>query len=150
MRTQPIQYIGMPTPTVPAGRVCQEICNLIAATRAGSCGVLQQVNCKRVLHSKLLSEPVPHVRSLCRVKPIVNRTPCRIQTQAMVSDDQIRPVCARALAVTDPEELEQLLAGLRMLCTQYLRERSIVLAYSNPCPLVSSVPLIAYIITELA
>ena len=55
----------------------------------------------------------------------------------VVLDEQIRAVCARVAAASesDPEELDQLLAGLRMLCTQYIRECSIHLAHSNPSPL---------------
>lgn len=57
----------------------------------------------------------------------------------MVSDEQIRTVCSKVAATvaaeSDLEEIEQLEAGLRMLCTQYLRERSIHLADSNPSPL---------------
>jgi len=49
----------------------------------------------------------------------------------MISDEQIRAVCARGVAgESDAEELKQLLAGWRMLCTQYVREHSHV----NPSP----------------
>ena len=53
---------------------------------------------------------------------------------AVLLDEQIRVVCARVAAAddSDEEELEQLLAGVRMLCSQYVRERSIHLAQSNP------------------
>jgi hypothetical protein len=57
----------------------------------------------------------------------------------MVSDEQIRAVCTKVAATvaaeSNLEELEQLEAGLKMLCTEYIRERSIHLAYSNPFPL---------------
>jgi hypothetical protein len=49
----------------------------------------------------------------------------------MVSDAEIREVCARVAAETNPDEQEQLLVGLRMLAEQYVRERTTSLAYSN-------------------
>ena len=52
----------------------------------------------------------------------------------MVSEEQIRAVCARVATESDPEDLEQLLAGLRMMFTQYLRERSLFLANDRPSP----------------
>ena len=42
----------------------------------------------------------------------------------MVSIDQIRLVCTRVAEEPDNSELAQLLAGLTMMCTQYLREHS--------------------------
>ena len=42
----------------------------------------------------------------------------------MVSENEIRTVAAMVADETDPEKLEQLLAGLTMMSTQYLRERS--------------------------
>ena len=48
----------------------------------------------------------------------------------MVSEAQIREVCAKI--VVEPRELEELIAAFRMLGTQYVRERSIFLANSNP------------------
>ena len=50
----------------------------------------------------------------------------------MIKDEQIRALCVTIDAESDPGELEQLLAALKMVGTQYLRERSIHLAYSNP------------------
>jgi hypothetical protein len=50
----------------------------------------------------------------------------------MVSDAQIREVCAKIVAETDPGELEELIAALRMLGTQYVRERSMFVTCSNP------------------
>jgi hypothetical protein len=50
----------------------------------------------------------------------------------MVSDAQIREVCAKIVVETDPDELDELIAALRMLGTQYVRERSILPADSSP------------------
>ena len=57
-----------------------------------------------------------------------------IELAYMISDEQIRTDCATVAAAiaVDPEDLEQLQVGLKMLCTQYIRERSIHLAYSSP------------------
>ena len=41
----------------------------------------------------------------------------------MVSADRIRAVCGKVAAESNPEDLEQLVAGLEMICMQYLRER---------------------------
>jgi hypothetical protein len=52
----------------------------------------------------------------------------------MVSVDQIRLVCAKVAAEPDNTELAQLLAGLTMMCTQYLREHSQQLQCANDSP----------------
>ncbi len=49
----------------------------------------------------------------------------------MVSENQIRTVAAMVVGEADPEKLEQLLAGLTMLSTQFLRERSHHVTVSN-------------------
>jgi hypothetical protein len=52
----------------------------------------------------------------------------------MISDHEMRAVCAKALNQTEPEQQEEFLFALRAACAQYLRERSMFLAYSNPSP----------------
>jgi len=52
----------------------------------------------------------------------------------MISDDEMHAVCAKALNQTETEQQEEFLFALRAACAQYLRERSIFLAYSNPSP----------------
>jgi hypothetical protein len=52
----------------------------------------------------------------------------------MVSAEQIRLVCTRVAAEPDNAELAQLLAGLTMMCTQYLREQSRRLEYAATAP----------------
>ena len=52
---------------------------------------------------------------------------------AMISNVEIRAVCAKAIQI-EPEEEEEFLFALRAACAQYLRERSIFLAYSHPSP----------------
>lgn len=52
----------------------------------------------------------------------------------MVSAEQIRLVCTRVAAEPDNVELAQLLAGLTMMCTQYLREQSGRLEYAATAP----------------
>jgi len=48
----------------------------------------------------------------------------------MISDDQIRALCAIAAKESDPDERKQVAAALKMVSTQYLRERSLFLAHS--------------------
>lgn len=50
----------------------------------------------------------------------------------MVSDAQIRELGSKIAAETDPWEIQELLAGLQMVALQYLRERAIFFAHSNP------------------
>lgn len=49
----------------------------------------------------------------------------------MIADDLIRLVCTMVIAETDTERLEQMRVGLKMLCTQYVGERSSFLIHSN-------------------
>ncbi len=64
----------------------------------------------------------------------VNRCGLVRHLMGVLLDEQIRVVCARVAAAddSDEDELEQLLVGVRMLCGQYIRERSIYPAQSNP------------------
>ena len=52
----------------------------------------------------------------------------------MISDHEMRAVCEKALTRRDPAQEDEFLFALRAACEQYLRERSIFLAYSNPSP----------------
>ena len=52
----------------------------------------------------------------------------------MISDVEIRAVCAKAAIPRHPKQLDEFLLALRAACAQYLRERSMFLAYSNPSP----------------
>ena len=51
----------------------------------------------------------------------------------MISDAEIHAVCAKAVQI-EPQQEEEFLFALRAACSQYIRERSIFLAYSNPSP----------------
>ena len=52
----------------------------------------------------------------------------------MISDQEMRAVCAKALSRTDLAHEHEFLFALRAACEQYLRERSVVVVYSKPSP----------------
>jgi hypothetical protein len=49
----------------------------------------------------------------------------------MISDDQIRALCAVAAKESDPDECKQVAAAVKMVSAQYLREHSLFLAHSD-------------------
>jgi hypothetical protein len=49
----------------------------------------------------------------------------------MVSDEQVRAVCAEALNERDPKRLQNLLEVTRLVCKQYVEERALFLARSK-------------------
>jgi hypothetical protein len=49
----------------------------------------------------------------------------------MISDAKIQELCAKAVDESDPEELEEVAAALKMVSTQYLRERRMFLVYTG-------------------
>lgn len=53
---------------------------------------------------------------------------------SMISDREMRAVCAKALTHADLAHEDEFLFALRAACEQYLRERCMFLAYSNPSP----------------
>ena len=57
----------------------------------------------------------------------------------MISDDEIRAVCAKAIQI-EPEQEEDFLFALRAACAQYVRERSIFLVHSKPSPHTVATP----------
>jgi hypothetical protein len=61
----------------------------------------------------------------------------------MISDAEMRAVCAKALTQKDPQRQEEFLFALRAACAQYVRERSIFLAQNNSSPYRVSTPKIA-------